>query len=200
MRDTHFPPSVLAAILSACATESVNLNSERIEQRFGNYGIEVLASEAGLRRSSLFSYDADTTSCRTYSVVQFIEHPDAGYNDAHSRVLAGNSIGATFKDDGWIIQKRTVFIGTLQLPDVRNEVGDLMRLSGVHDIALHIYQLVIARDDHAFEYATIMEAHHPDYLSEDDLRALFDDSTSPPLPSADREQLSELLFGLKKRN
>jgi len=33
MRNTHFPPSVLAAILSACATESVNLNSERIEQR-----------------------------------------------------------------------------------------------------------------------------------------------------------------------
>ena len=55
MRNSILPPSVLAAVLSACATESVILNSERIEQHFGSYGIEVLASEAGLRRSNLFS-------------------------------------------------------------------------------------------------------------------------------------------------
>ena len=50
MRNSIFPPSVLAAMLSACATESVILNSERIEQRFGSYGIEVLENSPELMK------------------------------------------------------------------------------------------------------------------------------------------------------
>lgn len=197
MRNTHFPPSALAAILSACATESVNLNSERIEQRFGSYGIEVLASEAGLRRSSLFSFEGNAATCRTYAVVQFVEQLDERYNDAHSKVLAGNSIGETFREDGWDIQKKTLYIGTVSLPESRNQVGNLMRLTGTHDIALHVYQLVLARNDTALEYATILEAHHPDYLSEQELREIFDDSASALVPPTEVAQLSRLLFGSK---
>jgi hypothetical protein len=199
MRNSQFPPSALAAILSACATESVNLNSERIETRFGSYGIDVLASEAGLRRSSLFSYDGDTSTCRTYAVVQFAEQLDERYNDAHSKVLAGNSIGATFKEDGWDIRKRTLHIGTVRLPEQRTPVGDLMRLTGAHDLALHVYQLVLARADTELEYATILEAHHPEYLSAADLRNIFADATSANLPPGELAQLSNLLFGVENR-
>ena len=194
MHKPNFPPSVLAAILSACSTESVILNSERIEQRFGSYGIDVLASEAGLRRSSLFSYDGDTATCRTYAVVQFTEQPDECYDDAHSRVLAGKSIGATFKDSGWKIQKNTLYIGHIRLPDSRTQVGELMRLSGSHDIALHIYQLVLVRDEQALEYATILEAHHPEYLSETRLREYFEYDGESTLPAAELAQLSSLIF------
>ena len=199
MRNTHFPPSVFAAMLSACATESVLLNSKRIEQRFGSYGVEVLASEAGLRRSGLLSYDGDTATCRTYAVVQFADQLDERYDDAHSRVLAGNSIGATFKEDGWDIRKHTLYIGTVRLPDTATEVGRLMRLTGAHDLALHVYQLVIARDDIELEYATIMEAHHPEYLVEADLLETFeyDDSAAPP--SADLKLLSDLVFSPENR-
>ena len=199
MRNTQFPPSVLAAILSACATESVNLNSERIGKRFGSYGIEVLASEAGLRRSSLFSFDGDTATCRTYAVVQFVEQLDERYNDAHSKVLAGNSIGATFKDDGWDVRKKTLHIGTIRLPEQRTSVGDLMRLTGAHDIALHAYQLVLAREEVELEYATILEAHHPEYLLARDLRDIFESATDATLPSAELAQLSELLFSSEDR-
>lgn len=195
MRQTHFPPSVLAAVLSACATESVILNSERIEKRFGSYGIDVLASEAGLRRSSLFSYDGDSTTCRTYAVVQFTEEADAGGDDAHSRVLAGDSIGETFKEDGWDIRKNTLFIGTIRLPDGRTEVGELMRLSGAHDLALHIYQLVLVRDVNELEYATILEAHHPEYLTEKDLRGIFVHESVEPISRSDLNRLSALVFG-----
>ena len=197
MRHTQFPPSALAAILSACATESVNLNSERIEKRFGSYGIEVLASEAGLRRSSLFSFDGDTSTCRTYAVVQFVEQLDERYNDAHSKVLAGKSIGATFREDGWDVRKRTLYIGTVRLPEIRTPVGELMRLTGAHDIALHVYQLVLARAETELEYATILEAHHPEYLSAEDLREIFADAASASLPTADLAQLSTLLFTAK---
>ncbi len=200
MRNTHFPPAVLAAILSACATESVILNSERIEKRFGSYGIDVLASEAGLRRSSLLSYDGDTATCRTYAVVQFVEQLDERYNQAHSRVLAGDSIGATFREDGWDIEKHTLFIGNIRLPDAATEVGELMRLTGAHDLALHVYQLVLVRDDIELEYATIMEAHHPEYLSEQDLKEIFDHDESPLLEPGDLKSLSELVFNAENRN
>lgn len=199
MRNTHFPPSVLAAILSACATESVILNSERIEERFGSYGIEVLASEAGLRRSSLFSYDGDTSTCRTYAVVQFREQLDPSYNDEHSRILAGDSIGATFKEGGWNIRKKTLFIGNVRLPQTRTQIGDLMRLSGAHDLALHVYQLVLVRNAEEFEYATIMEAHHPEYLGIQDLRQIFDDAGESVLQSGDLAELSALLFSAENR-
>ena len=194
MRNPHFPPSVFAAMLSACATESVLLNSKRIEQRFGSYGIEVLASEAGLRRSGLLSYDGDTATCRTYAVVQFSDQLDERYDDAHSRVLAGDSIGATFKEDGWDIRKHTLYIGTVRLPGAPTEVGRLMRLTGAHDLALHVYQLVIARDDIELEYATIMEAHHPEYLVEADLLETFDYDDSAAPPAADLKLLSDLVF------
>jgi len=197
MRHTQFPPSALAAILSACATESVNLNSERIEKRFGSYGIEVLASEAGLRRSSLFSFDGDTSTCRTYAVVQFVEQLDERYNDAHSKVLAGKSIGATFRKDGWDVRKRTLYIGTVRLPETRTSVGELMRLTGAHDIALHVYQLVLARAETELEYATILEAHHPEYLSAANLREIFADAAGASLQTGDLAQLSNLLFAAK---
>lgn len=200
MRKTQFPPSVLAAILSACATESVVLNSERIEQRFGTYGIDVLASEAGLRRSSLFSHDGDTATCRTYAVVQFAEQLDDRYDDAHSSVLAGKSIGATFKESGWGIQKNTLYVGSIRLPPSQTQVGELMRLNGAHDLALHVYQLMLVRDDQELEYATILEAHHPEYLTESSLRELFDYDMPEPLPATDLAQLAALVFGPENRN
>lgn len=199
MRHSHFPPSVLAAMLSACATESVRLNSDRIEQRFGSYGIEVLASEAGLRRSSLLSYDGDTATCRTYAVVQFADQRDERYDDAHSRVLAGDSIGATLKEDGWDLRKHTLYIGTVRLPDTATEVGRLMRLTGAHDLALHVYQLVIVRDDIELVYATIMEAHHPEYLVERELLETFDYDANEALSPTDLKSLSKLVFSPENR-
>lgn len=199
MRNTIFPPSVLAAMLSACATESVILNSERIEQRFGSYGIEVLASEAGLRRSNLFSYDGDTATCRTYAIVQFVEQLDDRYDEAHARVMAGDSIGATFKEDGWDIQKHTLYVGVVRMPEGPSEVRHLMRLTGAHDLALHVYQLVLVRGDIELEYATILEAHHPEYLTRKDLEAIFEVDASHSLSRPELAQLSSLLFGDENR-
>ncbi len=194
MRTSHFPPSVLAAVLSVCATESVILNSKRIEKRFGSYGIDVLASEAGLRRSSLFSLDGDTATCRTYAVVEFVEETDDRYDDAHARILAGDSIGETFKESGWDIQKNTLCVGTIRLPERATEIGTLMRLTGAHDLAAHVYQLVLVRGETSLEYATIMEVHHPEYLTAGELRDIFNGSSENTLPPAELARLAELVF------
>ncbi|MCH9693023.1 MAG: hypothetical protein K0U72_00780 [Gammaproteobacteria bacterium] len=165
-------PAVLAAALSACATETVLLNSERIENRFGSYGIDVLASEASLRRSSLYSLDDGVKTCRTYALVRFVDNPDSSFGAEHAEVLAGNSLGEVFKQNGWHIQKQTVHIGSLPLP-ADTSVSTLMHLQQETTLALHVYQLLLARGEQVFEYAMIAEVHHPEYLAEEGLLEIY---------------------------
>lgn len=179
-RGHKLAPAVLAAALSACATETVLLNSERIEQQFGSYGIDVLASEAGLRRSSLYSVESDKRICRTYAIVSFKEDLDSRYGREHAKVLAGNSLGEVFKANGWSMHKQTLHIGSFDVDRSSSEITQLMHLVNNRTLALHVYQLLLAKDEQIFEYATIVEAHHPDYLSQSDLLGIYhyDDSES----------------------
>ena len=65
----------LLFFVSACASQdtSVGLNSERIRQNFGSYGVDVLSNENKRRISSLYSIDGDEKTTRTYAVVDFID-------------------------------------------------------------------------------------------------------------------------------
>jgi len=189
-RSRKLTPAVLAAALSASATETVLLNSERVEQQFGSYGIDVLASEAGLRRSSLYSSDDGDRTCRTYAVVRFTDQPDTSYSPEHAHVLAGNSLGEVFKANGWAIHKQTLHIGSFAVAQSASEIGRLMKLDGSKTLALHIYQLLLARGDQVFEYATIIEAHHPAYLSSADLLDIYHYDDSETLSA---ESISKLI-------
>ena len=183
-----------AAALSACATETVLLNSERVEQRFGSSGIDVLASEAGLRRSSLYSVQGESRICRTYAVVRFTDEPDLSYGPEHAKVLAGNSLGEVFKANSWSIHKQTLYIGSLDIGTSRSGLSELMQLSEHHTLALHVYQLLLARRNRVFEYATIVEAHHPDYLLESDLLEIYRYDHSDTLSVADLADLAALII------
>jgi len=194
MRLTSIPPNVLAALLSACATESVVLNSERIERRFGSYGVQVLASEAGLRRSSLYSLDGSPETCRTYAVVRFADQLDDRYSEEHAKVLSGDSIGAIFKSRGWHVRKQTMYIGSLALPRTSNSIAEMMRIDGAQDLGLHVYQLLLVRDEQMFEYATIIETHHPEYLSASDLHDLYEYDTAMRLSPAEVSDLVALVI------
>jgi len=195
MRLTTLPPAILAVMLSACETEPVLLNSERIEQRFGSYGITVLPSEAGLRRSSLFSMHENEAICRTYAVVRFAGQPHDDYSEEHAEVLAGNSIGAIFRSNGWDIHKQTMYIGSFFLPDRRTPIGELMHIAGQDELALHVYQLLLVRNEQVFEYATIVETHHPEYLSESDVLELYEYDESTALSPQAVSDLVNLVRG-----
>ncbi len=194
MAVTKLPPVVLAAVLSACATEPVLLNSERIQKKFGSYGIDVLASEAGLRRSSLYSLDDGQHICRTYAVVRFADQLDERYGEEHAEVLRGNSIGATFRAHGWKLHKQTLYLGELPLPAAPNTIGDLMQIDGGQALALHIYQLLLVREDQVFDYAVIIESHHPDYLAFSDLQRLYEYDTTNALSEGEAESLIALVL------
>jgi len=173
MHGEKVPMSVVAAALSACAIEPELLNSERIEDQFGSYGIDVLSSEPGLRRSALYSNEDEVHTCRTYAVVRFDEKPDAIIGSEHAQILAGNSIGAIFKANGWAIHKETLYIGAARIDDDDSHLTALMHLAQTRKVAMHVYRLLLQKDGQAIDYATIIELHHPDYLGPDDLREMY---------------------------
>jgi hypothetical protein len=172
MHCNDLPRSVIAAALDACTHESERLNSERIAERFGSYGIDVISSEPGVRRSNLYSSENGVQTCRTYAVVRFVDEPDAMIDTEHAQILAGKSIGAIFKARGWTVFKETLHIGTVTLDDGAHPVAILMRLDHKVDVAMHVYRLLLEKRQQAIDYATLIELHHPDYLSRADLLKL----------------------------
>lgn len=198
MRPSASPPSVLAEIRSAFETEPALLNSERIEQRFGCCGIAILHSDPGLRRSSIFSCHGQERVCRTYAVVRFAERPNARYCEEHTKILAGNSIGAVFRSHGWDVHKQTLYIGRLSLPDTKTQIAELMRLDDERELPMHVYQMLLAREEQVFDYATIIETHHPAYLSESDLRNLYEYDKGAGLSSQGVAELAALVIANDK--
>lgn len=178
MRTSVIPTPVLAVALQACTTEPELLNSERIEQTFGSYGIQVLQNDQQLRRSELYSLENGDKVCRTYAVVQFLAATNVRARAEHASILDGASIGETFKSAGWRIFKQTLYIGSISPSTPDADIVEMMRLDGTRELAMHVYQLLIEKEDTALEYATIIEVHHPNYLAESELRDLFPVSES----------------------
>jgi hypothetical protein len=195
MRSSRIPVIAPTTFLAACADQSVLLNSERIERHFGNYGIELLPSEDGVRRSKLFSDSGEAATCRTYAVVEFADDLDPRIANAHQQIAAGSSIGTTLREQGWGILKQTLHIGEIHLPEGSNEVRRLMRIQGSSKIAVHAYRLVVADDDAELAYATILEAHHPEYLDVADLLDIYGPASGDSLSAAKLTQFTDLLFG-----
>ncbi len=157
-------------ILASCLAPEPLLNSERIEQAFGSYGIEVLESDGVVRVSNLYSVEGDEKICRTFAVVRYPAEIDPLFAAEHDLILSGESIGAVFKQRGWTVKKHHLYMGELPASP---RVAGLMRLADAPPLATHIYVLEVVKGEAAFEYARIEEAHHPDYLTLDDLRSIY---------------------------
>lgn len=180
LRSTALLFATLIALL-ACAGSGEWLNSDRIEQRFGSYGVDVLEDDGERRISSLYSNAAIGKITRTYAVVEYVGPARAAYADVHARIRAGGSLGASFRQAGWTVGKQHLFIGELEVPATYREIGELMQIELPASLATHHYLLTINRDGRTYNYATVTEIHHPEYLTAAGLREiygeiLFDDS------------------------
>ena len=168
------------------------LNSERIEQRFGSYGIEVLESGAAYRVSNLYSLEGAQKICRTFAVVRYPETVAPEFALEHQRILAGGSIGAVFSAAGWRVEKRHLYFGTLT---ATRRVAELMGIVAGTALATHVYVLDVVKDDHRFQYAAIVEIHHPDYLRAADLPAIY----GPADPAGRTELVTTMLTVAKAK-
>lgn len=158
--------ALAATVLSACTPEPELLNSERIERQFGSYGVDLLSQDSELRRSSLYSIENGRKVCRTYAIVLYREAAGADIRQMHEEITAGASIGAVFRAHGWSVRKHTTHIGSIELSDPNHRLAHLMRLDTPATLAVHSYELSIARGTDVRSYATIVETHHPEYLDE----------------------------------
>lgn len=181
------PALVLAAALSACSLQPEVLNSERIKNRFGNYGVEIIDQDDETRRSSLYSTSAGTRTCRTYAVVKFAGGNASDISDVHEKVVGGASIGSTFKSDGWEIRKETIYVDEVALPGAHHPIADLMHVDSTTRLAVHAYHLHIGKGSTSLHYATIVETHHPAYLDKSELLELY-----PPSMQADAETILDI--------
>lgn len=191
MRRRIIPAVVLAAAVCACVVEPELLNSERIESRYGNFGIEVVSQIDRVRRSRLYSSANGTRTCRTYAIAQIASEPPPEIAAEHRQISAGASIGATFKSNGWRVFKETRLIDSILLEEDPHNIYTCMHLDDSTPLAVHVYRLLLNKGSRVIDYATIIELHHPDYLREDDVRRLFEfDDTDAPSASERRDWIA----------
>lgn len=154
-------------------TRSPLLNSERIRQKFGSYGIEVLEQDDRLRVSNLYSLETGARVTRTLAVVFFPEPIPAPLRAEHEAIRSGQSIGEQFKKNGWKVEKQNVYFGALaaapEFVGVYAAMGEIPAAS----LAVHIYQLWVSKERNYYLYATIAEVHHPEYLDLTGLQAIY---------------------------
>jgi hypothetical protein len=163
------PVPAPAAAARPAATREL-LNSERIERRFGSYGIEVLESDGRVRVSSLYSQGDDGRTCRTFAVVRYPERIDPAVAAEHDEIVRGGSIGAVFAAHGWKVGKTNLRYLEVDAPA---RVAALMRVPLGTRLAAHAYVLDVTKDGGSIEYAALVEMHHPDYLKLADLREIY---------------------------
>jgi len=194
MQRNRVPQTIFAIALSACVVEPELLNSERIKQRFGSYGIDVFESNDELRRSNLHSVENGKKICRTYAVVRFDNAVASVIGDEHAQILKGGSIGATFRTNGWAIYKETRYVGDLLLADSSPCLQELMALDETTTVAMHVYRLLLKKESQIIDYATIIELHHPDYLSSKDVARLYVVDEPARLGNDELQEMSSLVL------
>lgn len=171
------------------------LNSERIEQTFGSYGISVLYSDEMLRLSNLYSEHEGEMVTRTLAVVEYPEISNVAFAAEHQVITSGGSIGSTFTEAGWEVIKRNLSIFEFSAPE---EFSGPMGVDASAKIATHFYQLDIEKNGQRYAYASIVEMHHPDYLSKADLSSIYPIDIVPDSRQSLRRhlQLIESGFGI----
>ncbi len=166
------------------------LNSERIAQRFGSYGIEVLESDGRVRVSNLYSNEQGGRICRTFAVVKYPDSVDPALAAEHDEIAHGGSIGAVFAAHGWKVGKTNLRF--LEL-DASPRVAGLMHVAAGTHLATHAYVLDVSKGGRSIEYALLVEIHHPDYLRLDDLRAIYG-----PVDTTGRESSLDALLAVAR--
>lgn len=179
-------------------TQQPLLNSERIRQQFGSYGIEILQADERLRVSNLYSLNDGQKITRTLAIVLFPEDIPETIQQEHQLIISGGSIGEVFKSHGWQVEKENLYLGELQASQAYAGVYELMGGISATDLAMHVYEFSVHKKGDVVVYAIIAEVHHPDYLQLEELETIYSgneaeaeiDQNSNPMLETIRQSLS----------
>ncbi len=154
-------------------TANTLLNSERIQMKYGSYGVDILHSDSTTRITSLYSEDGNRRITRTYAVVLYPAVIESAILQEHYMILRGGSIGQVFKDMGWIIDKQSIYFGLLPPSEQFDSIYEMMGGINPTGLALYMYMFAVEKDGLSYDYATIAEVYHPDYLNIDDINIIY---------------------------
>jgi hypothetical protein len=185
---------VVGALCAATAWAQI-LNSERIEQTFDSYGIEVIYSDERIRLSDLYSLHDGRQVTRSLALVRYPDAVDPVLATEHASIAAGGSIGSTFEAAGWTVIKDYHQYFRIRLSP---RLAETMGVATETPLASHAYRLEVASGDRQLEYALIVEIHHPDYLREEDLVAIYGPEVVIGMPDDVRELLESGLELLER--
>lgn len=162
----------ITLLITACAPQRALLNSERIAERFGSYVVRLLQQDESRRVSNLASRLDDRLITRTLAITYF-EKPHAEFAEVAASIRGGASIGSSFQDAGWEVSKQTRHIGNYSVASGETTVAQLMEISLPRDLAMHVYRFSVTQGEQSLPFATIVELHHPDYMTASDLRRIY---------------------------
>lgn len=162
-----------ALLISGCTESQPPLNSDRIRAQFGSYGVRIVEADEALRLSCLYSESPAGDTCRTVARVEIRQPVPADLSELHSAITAGASIGEVFRSAGYSIRKRRLFVGGRPVPPPDRDLFESLDIAPVGELATHRYVFEVHRKNANYDYAIITEIHHPDYLTVEQLRALY---------------------------
>ena len=141
------------------------MNSDQIKAKFGNYHIQVLRQSKLTRVANLYTEHDKVKICRTLAVTRFSQPTAESLLLVDEIIRQGNSIGTTFIRQGFTVTKALA----AEAVTYAGRKFEELCCSSIDSRALiyvGLYQLnVSASDGQKQPYATIAEAHHPEYIS-----------------------------------
>jgi hypothetical protein len=170
------------------------LNSERINQKYGGYGLDVLYNTPQLRVSNL--YDGQKIT-RTLAIVDYPATIDSAFSKEHQLIVNGGSIGSTFKSHGWKIEKENIYLGELSPSADYSKLYKQMGNIHPAKLSIWIYIFKIIKDGKEYPYATISEIYHPDFLTLADVMCISNSNNTKKSKAADAE-LKKVIGVIKK--
>lgn len=183
-------PLTLLINLGLEAQEDTQLNSDQIKQKFGSYGVEVLAQTEAMRVANLYSEHDGERVCRTLAVTRFSEPTPSALEKADKLIRAGESIGLTLRSQGWSIEKKVAAQCAISPGSAFLALSGNAPIGGA--LSVRVYSLTTTSGDIRADYAAIAEAYHPDHITLEAVEPCKDDIWQA-LTLLESEALSALL-------
>lgn len=164
------------------------LTSERINAKFGSFGVQVLLQDelSNIRFSNLYSLENGEKITRTLALVNFVEKIDPRLKKTHQEILDGASLGATLTKHGFLLQKNIVFTGVFDgLPP---QLNAMMKVPNT-EFAATIYEVLVKINNDTVPYCTITEIFSPAFVSKTELTSLHQQFNSNPNEDKVRVQI-----------
>lgn len=155
------------------------LNSQRIELKFGSYGVDILAQNHTSRLANLYSFYEGQKSTRTLAFTRYHLPMDKALLLAHEEILKGGSIGSTLKNHGFQVKKQFFFLENISMPKISYFTNN--------NLPAVIYELIANIDGRDLHYCTILEVYDPNFLTIEEARNLY------PITLSDPKRAKEIL-------